>query len=240
MKATQILAWFALALVLVVLLGAGCTYKGYNHLMGLDEDANQAWAEVDNQLKRRSDLIPELVETVRGVAGQEQAVMLGIAEARKAYGQSQAAQTVDEKVAASRQMDTALAKIFVLQEQYPELKSSESFLKLQDSLEGTENRLVEARRRYNQTVMRINSFARQFPGRIFVALFGVEKRKYFETEAEERAKPKVDFSDLRKPTAGIKTEGSQRKTPDVDAGPKKIEAEGEKPASESEKSRDET
>jgi LemA protein len=195
MKASQILMGIVLLLVLAAIFGGGCIYQGYNQAIGLDESANQTWAEVDNQLKRRNDLVPELVETVKGVAGQEQTVFLGIAEARKAYFQ---AKSVDEKEAAGRQMDSALSRLLLLQEQYPQLKSNESFLKLQDSLEGTENRLVVARQRYNQTVQQLNAYVRQFPGRFFAALAGVEKRTYFETPADERKAPKVDFSELRK------------------------------------------
>ncbi len=197
MKASQILIGVVLLLVLVAAVGGGCAYTGYNQAIRIDENANQAWAEVDNQLKRRNDLVPELVETVKGVAGQEQTVFLGIAKAQEAYFQADKTNSIEAKEAAGRQMDSALSRLLVLAQQYPELKSNESFLKLQDSLEGTENRLVVARQRYNETVQQLNAFVRQFPGRFFAALAGVEKRTYFETPSEERRTPKVDFSDLR-------------------------------------------
>jgi LemA protein len=177
-------------IALVGIAGSGC---GYNYVIGLDESVNKAWAEVDNELKRRNDLVPELVNTVKGVAGQEQTVFLGIEEARKSFFQ---AQTVDQKQAAGRQMDGALSRLLLLQETYPELKSNESFLKLQDSLEGTENRLGVVRHRYNEDVQVLNQYVRQLPGRFWASLAGVEKHTYYEIDAGDRKNPTVDFSDL--------------------------------------------
>ena len=197
MKASQILIGLVLLLVLVAVLGGGCAYTGYNRAVGMDESANQAWAEVDNQLKHRADLVPELVETVKGVAGQEQAVFLGIAKAQEAYFQADKNGSIQAKQEAGREMDSALSRLMVFAQQYPELKSNESFLKLQDSLEGTENRLTVARQRYNETVQQLNQYARQFPGKFFTALAGVQQRTYFQTPDEEKKAPKVDFSELR-------------------------------------------
>ncbi len=181
-----------IAVVVLVVFG-GAAFSGYNYVIGMDEKAKNAWAEVDNQLKRRNDLVPELVNTVKGVASQEQTVFLGIADARKAYFQ---AETVEQKQAAGRQMDGALSRLLLLQEQYPQLKSNESFLKLQDSLEGTENRLAVARQRYNESVQELNAYVRQLPGRIWAMLAGVDKRTYYEIDAADRKNPTVDFSDL--------------------------------------------
>ncbi len=194
----KILLGVLAVLVLVAVLGGGCVYNGYNQAIRIDESANQAWAEVDNQLKRRNDLVPQLVETVKGVAGQEQTVFLGIAKAQEAYFQADKKGSIEAKDAAGHEMDSALSRLLVLAQQYPELKSSESFRELQDSLEGTENRLSVARQRYNTAVQDLNAYVRQFPNSFYASLAGVQKRTYFETTDEERKTPKVDFSDLRK------------------------------------------
>ncbi|HEY1783889.1 MAG TPA: LemA family protein [Pirellulales bacterium] len=192
------------AVVILIVFGVMAS-SGYNYVIGLDEKVNNAWAEVDNQLKRRNDLVPELVNTVKGVAGQEQTVFLGIAQARKAYFQ---AQTIDQKQEAGRQMDGALSRLLLLQESYPALKSNENFLKLQDSLEGTENRLTVARERYNETVQELNAYARQLPGRFWAALAGVEKHTYYAIDAADRERPNVDFSGLG-PKDGEKPTGEK-------------------------------
>ena len=194
----KILLGVLAVVVLVAVLGGGCVFNGYNQAMRMDESANQAFAEVDNQLKHRNDMVPQLVETVKGVAGQEQTVFLGIAKAQEAYFQAEKKGSIEAKDAAGHEMDTALSRLLVLAQQYPELKSSESFRELQDSLEGTENRLAVARQRYNAAVQELNAWVRQFPNSFYASLAGVQKRTYFETTDEERKVPKVDFSDLRK------------------------------------------
>ncbi|MFQ5780449.1 MAG: LemA family protein, partial [Nitrospiria bacterium] len=146
----------------------------------------------ENQLQRRFELIPNLVETVKGVAGQEEKIFLGVAEARKAYFQ---AQSIGEKARAAGGMESALSRLLVLREAYPQLKSNESFLKLQDQLEGTENRLSVERKRYNDTVKVLNTFTRKLLGRFYAGLAGVEKAEYFEIEEGARAAPKVEFGE---------------------------------------------
>ena len=195
----KILLGVLAVVVLVAVLGGGCVFNGYNQAMRMDESANQAFAEVDNQLKRRNDMVPQLVETVKGVAGQEQTVFLGIAKAQEAYFQAEKKGSIEAKDAAGHEMDTALRGLnfTVLAQQYPELKSSESFRALMDSLEGTENRLAVARQRYNAAVQQLNAWVRQFPNSFYASLAGVQKRTYFETSDEERKTPKVDFSELR-------------------------------------------
>ncbi|HTU24576.1 MAG TPA: LemA family protein, partial [Pirellulales bacterium] len=203
-QASSLKSLLPLLAALVALSASGC---GYNYVVGLDEKVNGAWAEVDNQLKRRNDLVPELVNTVKGVAGQEQTVFLGIEEARKSFF---SAQTVPEKQEAGRQMDGALSRLLLLQETYPELKSNEQFLKLHDSLEGTENRLAVARERYNEAVRELNEYVRQLPGRFWASLAGVEKHTYYEIDKGDRAAPNVDFSGLNprlKEKEGEKAEG---------------------------------
>jgi LemA protein len=178
-------------IVLVVLLGGGCVVQGYNKAMTLDANVKEQWAQVENQLQRRYDLIPNLVATVKGVAGQEQKVFLGIAEAQKGYFQ---AKTVPEKAAAANEVESALSRLLVLSQQYPTLKSNESFLKLQDSIEGTENRLSVERGRYNDSVKELDVYMRQFPSSFYASLAGIKQPEYFKVPEEAKAVPKVDFN----------------------------------------------
>jgi len=173
------------------LLVGGCLVSGYNRAITLDEGVKQAWAQVQNQMERRFDLVPNLVETVKGVAGQEEKIYLGVAEARKAYFQ---ADKIGDKAQAAGGFERALSRLLVLKETYPELKSNESFMKLQDSLEGTENRLAVERKRYNDAVSVLNKFSRSLTGKIYAGLAGVEQAEYFEVSEEAKTAPKVDFS----------------------------------------------
>ena len=182
-------------LAVVLLLGVAlfAWYKsGYDKAVRMDETAKEAWANVDAQLQRRFDLVPQLVETVKGVVQQEQAVFGQIAEARTRYLN---AQTVEGKVQASNVLSGLLPNLLALREAYPELRSNQNFLALQDQLEGTENRISVARTRYNQAVKELNAYARSLFGSFFCGKAGVEPRGPF--EAGEPAKtqvPKVDFS----------------------------------------------
>jgi LemA protein len=169
--------------------------SGYNQVIGLDESVNNQWAQVRNQLQRRYDLIPNVVESVKGTAAQEQKVFLGIAEARKAYF---LADSVPAQAAAASQLERALSRLLVLREAYPELKSNEAFMKLQDTLEGTENRVAVERGRYNDTVRELNQYVRRFPGRLYASLAGVGEAEYFEIAPEAETPPKVDFSEPAK------------------------------------------
>lgn len=177
-------------LILVVLLGGGCAVSGYNRAMSLDANVKQQWAQVENQLQRRYELIPNLVATVKGEAGQEQKIFLGIAEAQKGYF---AAKTVPEKAEAASQVESALSRLLVLSQQYPALKSNEAFLKLQDTIEGTENRLSVERGRYNDAVRELDVFMRQFPTSIWASLAGIKQPEYFKVTEEAKTAPKVDF-----------------------------------------------
>jgi len=182
-------------LLVVVALGVGgCAYQGYNQAISLDETVKEKWAQVDAQLQRRYDLIPNLVETVKGVAAQEQKVFLGIADARKAYFQAQKSGTVADQAQAATGMEQALSRLLFLQEKYPELKSNESFLKLQDTLEGTENRLTVERQRFNEAVQTLNTFVRRFPSSFYASLAHVKEAEYFEPTEKATENPKVDFS----------------------------------------------
>jgi len=191
MSLGKVFAVFVVVVLGGMLLVGGCFYSGYNKAIALDEDVKSGWAQVENQLQRRWDLIPNLVETVKGVTGQEKEVFLGIAKARESYFQ---AKSVGQKVKAAGIFESALSRLLVLREAYPELKSNQSFLKLQDSIEGTENRLGVERKRYNEKVKQLNTFSRKLLGRLYASLAGVEQAEYFEVAEEAKAVPKVDFS----------------------------------------------
>jgi LemA protein len=191
MKLAKILVILLLALFVGLAVVGGCVYQGYNRAISLDENVKQSLSDIDVQLKRRFDLIPNLVETVKGVAAHEEEIFIKIAEARTAYTQ---AQTVPEKAGAANEMSTVFAYLPRLQEAYPELRSNEAFLKLQDSVEGTENRLGYARKTYNERVGELNTFTRKMLGRMYASLADVEPAEYFEVEEEAKVVPKVDFS----------------------------------------------
>ncbi|MCF6157554.1 MAG: LemA family protein [wastewater metagenome] len=181
------------AIALLILLGVifGIWYvKGYNKVIRLNEDVKNAWAQVDTQLKRRYDLIPNLVETVKGYATHEKEIFEKLAEARKGYF---TAPTVREKAQAATQIEGFLSRLLAFRETYPDLKANESFLKLQDSLEGTENRIAVERKRYNDTVREFNAFIKSFFGRFFAARVGVTEATYFEIAEVEKEVPKVKF-----------------------------------------------
>jgi len=165
---------------------------GYNRAIRLEQAANEAWANVDAQLQRRLDLIPNLVATVQGYATHEKEIFENIAQARTKYFQSD---NIAGKIQASNELTGLLSRLLVLQEQYPQLKANQNFLALQDQLEGTENRIAVARTRYNEVVRELNSYVRGFPGSIFARRAGVQPKPYFETtEAARTAPPKVDFT----------------------------------------------
>jgi LemA protein len=152
---------------------------------------NAAWSQVDVVLQRRADLIPNLVETVKGFAAQEQTVFIEIAKAREGYMN---ATTPADKIAANAKVDAALTKVLLLSENYPQLKSNENFLRLQDELTGTENRIAVERRRYNETVQDYNTFIGLFPNSLIAGMSGFTRNDaYFKTEEGARAVPKVSF-----------------------------------------------
>jgi LemA protein len=145
---------------------------------------------VENQLKRRYDLIPNLVETVKGYASHEKEIFENIAQARTQYFQ---AKDVKSKINASNQLEGVLSRLLLLQERYPVLKANESFLKLQDSLEGTENRIAVERKRYNDAVQILNTYIRTFLGRFYATIAGVSNATYYQVPETEKAVPKVKF-----------------------------------------------
>ena len=181
--------------VLLLAIGVGATFVNlYNKSVGLEEGVKEKWSEVENQLKRRYDLIPNLVETVKGYAAHEDKVFTDIANARKSYFQ---AKGVGEKAEASAGIERALSRLLMLKETYPDLKASQNFLKLHDSLEGTENLIAVSRTRYNEAVKELNTFVRSFFGRFFAAFTGVQEAEYFELPEDMKEKlaepPAVDF-----------------------------------------------
>ena len=190
-----VLAFFAVLLVLVLAIG-GCALAGRNSMIGLDEGVKNQWSQVENQLQRRYDLIPNLVNSVKGLTEQEQKIFLGVAKARESYLQ---APTVAEKAKAATEVEAGLAQIRVLflQENYPTLKSDAVFLKLMDSLEGTENRLSVERGKYNDAVKELNTKVRGFPGSLWASLAGVTEAEHFKVPDAAKENPKVDFSDRK-------------------------------------------
>ncbi|MFA5073737.1 MAG: LemA family protein [Nitrospirota bacterium] len=180
-------AVIVLLLGIVVMWGIG----QYNNVITMDERVKSQWAQVENQLKRRYDLIPNLVETVKGYARHERGTFESIAQARTKYFQ---ADTVQGKIQAAQQVEGLLSRLLLLKEAYPQLKANESFLKLQDSLEGTENRIAVERKRYNDTVRELNTYRRTVFGRFFASLAGVNEALYYEVPQEQRETPKVKFN----------------------------------------------
>ncbi len=181
-----------LVLALMALLLGSSFINRRNQMAVKREAVNAAWAQVDVVLQRRADLIPNLVETVKGIAVQEQIVFGEIAKARSAL---LAAHSPAEKIAANGQLDSALGRLLVVVENYPQLKSNENFLRLQDELAGTENRIAVERRRYNETVQDYNTFLALFPNSLVARMSGFARNDaYFKTEEGARQAPKVNFN----------------------------------------------
>ena len=193
--------WIVLAVVAVLILMLVNMVSGtYNRLVGADQGVKQRWAQVDNQLQRRNDLIGNLVETVKGTAFQEQQVFGDIANAR---AQMAGAKTPAERTAAAQTMDqalggSALSRLLVVVENYPQLKSNEAFMQLMDELSGTENRLATERMRYNQEVQGFNTLIKRFPTNLYAAGFHFAEAPYYQIPEAARQAPKVDMSGIRK------------------------------------------
>jgi len=181
-----------IVIVIVALVVIPLLYlKGaYNSLVTLDEEVKTAWAQVENQLQRRYDLIPNLVETVKGYASHEQELFVKVTEARSRVG---GAGSVPDKIAANNSLSSALSRLLVVVERYPELKANTNFIRLQDELAGTENRIAVERRRYNETVRVYNTTIRRFPKNIIAGIFGFERATLFEVPEERQEAPKVSF-----------------------------------------------
>lgn len=178
--------------ILVILFFISYSYlKGtYNRLVTMDESVKASWAQVENQLQRRYDLIPNLVETVKGYAAHEKEVFVTVTEARSKVG---GAGSIPDKIQANNALTSALSRLLVVVERYPELKANVNFIRLQDELAGTENRIAVERRRYNETVKDYNIHIRRFPTNIVAGMFGFEKAAFFEVPKEMQEAPKVKF-----------------------------------------------
>lgn len=193
-------ALVVLLVLAVIALILGSSFISRRNQMAIKREAvNAAWAQVDVVLQRRADLIPNLVETVKGIAVQEQIVFGEIAKARSAL---LGAHSPAEKIAANGQLDSALGRLLVVVENYPQLKSNENFLRLQDELAGTENRIAVERRRYNEAVQDYNTFIALFPNSLVASIGGFARNDaYFKTEEGARQAPKVNFNYEKTPAA---------------------------------------
>lgn len=177
-------------LILIILIPYSYLKGTYNSLVTMDESVKGAWAQVENQLQRRYDLIPNYVETVKGYAKHEKEVFVKVTEARSRVA---GAKSIDDKIQANNQLSSALARLLVVVERYPELKANTNFIRLQDELAGTENRIAVERRRFNEMVKAYNIKIRTFPTNIIAGMFGFEKAAFFQVPKERQEAPKVKF-----------------------------------------------
>ena len=180
----------AIIVVVIILIPFLYLRGTYNSLVTMDEGVKAAWAQVENQLQRRYDLIPNLVETVKGYAAHEKEVFLKVTEARSKVA---GATTIGDKIQANNGLSAALSRLLLVVERYPELKANTNFIRLQDELAGTENRISVERRRYNETVKTYNIKIRRFPTNLLAGMFGFEKAAFFEVPKERQEAPKVKF-----------------------------------------------
>jgi LemA protein len=179
--------WIVLGVIVIIVLFA---FGAYNRLVALSQRVSQAFADIDVQLKQRHDLIPNLVETVKAFAQQEREVFQAVADARAKMA---GAGTPAEKIAAANAESSALARLLVVVEAYPQLKSDATFARLMDELTGTENRLGTERMRYNERIQAYNTMLRRFPSNVTAKIFGFKEYPYFEAPADAKGAPKVDF-----------------------------------------------
>ena len=179
-------------LITIVMVGAGVATSGcsYNTFVGQDEAIKTQWAQVENQLQRRNDLVPNLVETTKGIAQQEQDVFGRIADSRAKMA---SATTPEERIAAANEQSSALARLLVVVENYPQLRSSESFNRLMDELSGTENRIAVERMRYNERVQEYNTLRRRFPSNVTAGIFGFKEHPLFDAPTAAEQVPRVNF-----------------------------------------------
>ena len=182
---------------IVIVLLYGLFVGRYNTMVSMDEGVKTAWGQVENQYQRRFDLIPNLVNTVKGYAAHEKETFLAVTEARSKVGQMkvspQDTQSFGKFVQAQQGLSSALSRLMVVVEKYPDLKANQNFLDLQAQLEGTENRIATERMRYNETVKIFNIYIRKFPNNILAKLYGFEKANLFEMDKEAKETPKVKF-----------------------------------------------
>jgi LemA protein len=188
--------WATIPMAVLVTTLSGC---GYNRIQTLDEQANAFKSQIEVQLQRRADLVPNLVETVKGYARQEVTIFTAVADARARLGGAVQSGNLGQMAAANQGLTGALSRLLAISENYPQLKSNENFRALQDQLEGTENRIATAREDYNAAVQAYNTYIRRFPQVLTAKLIGKREREYFEvTNAAAREAPKVNFSEPAK------------------------------------------
>jgi LemA protein len=180
-----------IGVIFAIVVGIFAIFGGtYNSLVQKSEDVSTQWAQVESQYQRRLDLVPNLVETVKGFFAQEQAIFDSITSARSAYS---GAQSTQERVAAANELETSLSRLLVIVEQNPEIRSNESVARLMDELAGTENRVNVARTRYNDSVRDYNTSVKSFPNNLIAGMFGFGEREYFEAVEGAEVAPTVNF-----------------------------------------------
>jgi LemA protein len=184
------LVWVVGIIILVILITVG----SYNRLVGLDQDVIQSWAQVENQLQRRSDLIPNLVQAVKGYAVHEKIIFIQVSQARVKLAGAIKLGSQADKIIAAKEMDSALSRLLAIAENYPNLRASENFVRLQDELAGTENRIAVERMRYNRSVQTYNTMVKRIPMVLFVKSFGFDMAKpYFEAAPSAKGVPQIKF-----------------------------------------------
>jgi LemA protein len=181
---------FGLVIVIALVIAASVAGCSYNKFTSNEEAIKAQWGQVQNQLQRRNDLIPNLVETVKGFAAQEKDILTSIAASREKLA---GARTPDETIKAANEQSAALARLLVVVENYPNLKSDATFQRLMDELSGTENRIATERMRYNERVQEYNTLRRRFPSNVTAKVFGFKEYPYYEAPAAAQQLPKVNF-----------------------------------------------
>ena len=184
--------WIVLGIIaLVVIIGLGWFIGGLNHVVRLDEAVNSSWAQVENQLQRRNDLVPNLVNTVKGYAAHEKGLFTEITALRSQWAK---AQTREQKIDTANQMTGALSRLLLVAENYPQLKANQNFIALQEELTSTENKIAFSRQAYNDQVLFFNNKIQMFPSNIVASMFSFKAEDFFEIEDQaERQAPKVQF-----------------------------------------------
>lgn len=197
--------WIVLAVIAVVVLVIYSSVKGtYNTMVTMDEGVSASWAQVENVYQRRADLIPNLVNTVKGYAAHEQQTLEGVIEARSkatavnVNADNLSAESLQKFQQAQDGLSSALSRLMVVVERYPDLKANQNFMDLQAQLEGTENRITVERRKFNESAQSFNTYIRKFPKNIYAGIFGFEKKAYFSAEAGAEKAPVVDFGNDKK------------------------------------------
>lgn len=183
-----------LGVILLILVSIVGSFIGtYNKLQTLDETVNSQWAQVENQLQRRSDLIPNLVNTVKGYAAHEKSIFIGVADARAKLAGAVKKGDMKGINQANNEFNGSLSRLLAIAENYPQLKADQNFMALQDELTGTENRLAVARKDYNESVKSINAIIRTFPTNIIASMANIKSREYFQVEEKKTEVPDVKF-----------------------------------------------